>query len=376
MDFGFSDEQEQLRLAAREFFERETPTGLARQMMDDPIGVREELWHSLAGLGWVGIAVAERYGGSGQGNLELALVMEEAGRVVLALPLASTAALAMPALARFGTEEQCSRFLPNLCSGRMRLTLAAAEEEGAWTAAAIATEAEPFEGGWRIDGEKLFVPDAGGADAVIVAARLRDGTGLLVVPRDAAGLEVEPMVTVDATRKLFAVRLQGVEVDGGALLGGRPLDEVEFGTLIDVAKTMLAAELCGLADRALELSVEYAKIREQFGRPIGSFQAIQHKLADMKVAVENAKSLVYYAAWALDRQAPDVRLAAAMAKAYASAECPKVIADAIQAHGGIGFTWEHDLHLYYKRAKADEVTYGDAVENQEFVAALLPLDAP
>jgi alkylation response protein AidB-like acyl-CoA dehydrogenase len=181
------------------------------------------------------------------------------------------------------------------------------------------------------------------------------------------------MQTIDQTRKLDVVELDGVRAEAAWLLGGGAHAPATLDAAIDVAKTTLAAEMCGAADAALAMSVDYVQVREQFDRPIATFQAIQHRLADMKVAVENARSLVYYAAWALDNDADDRRLAAAMAKAHASDACTSVAADAIQVHGGIAFTWEHDMHLYFKRLKSSEVTYGDATENRELVARLLAL---
>ncbi len=375
MDFGFSQEQEQLRSAVREFLAEQAPVALARQAIAAPAMRHGELWAQMAELGWLGLTISETCGGSGLGNLELALVMEEMGRVVFPAPYASSIALAAAAVARMGSAAQQAAILPGIANGEIRATVAVAEAEGSWSAARLGVRAESDGDDFRIGGEKLFVPDARGADLLMTACRIADGVGLFLVAPDAGGLSIEPMTTVDGTRPLDAVVFDDVLVTDGALLGGI-FEAQALDGLIDVAKVALSAELCGLADAAIDMSVEYAKMREQFGRPIGSFQAIQHKLADMKVAVENAKSLVYYAAWALDGAEPDARRAAAMAKAYASECCPTVVADAIQVHGGVGFTWEHDLHLYLKRAKADEVTYGDATENRELVASLLPLEAP
>ena len=196
---------------------------------------------------------------------------------------------------------------------------------------------------------------------------------IALVPRDAHGLRVEAMHTIDRTRKLDVVSLDGVAIEADGVLGGGPLADGTLARLVDIARVMTAAEMCGAADAALMMSVDYVKIRTQFDRPIATFQAVQHKLADMKVALENSRSLVYYAAWALDTKAADGSRAAAMAKAYASDACVKVVADAIQVHGGIGFTWEHDLHLYFKRVKSGELTYGDAADNREAVADELEL---
>jgi alkylation response protein AidB-like acyl-CoA dehydrogenase len=263
--------------------------------------------------------------------------------------------------------------LPKVAAGQTRLTLAVAEERGSWDAADVRLVARAHDDGFELSGVKLFVPDARTADSLVVVARLADGLGFFDVSASARGVRIEAMTTMDATRKLDAVELERVHLERDALLGRRPAAEAVLHSVIDRAKTALAAEMCGAAAAVLDMSVEYTKMRKQFDRAIATFQAIQHKLADMKVLLENARSLVYYAAWALDTGAPDARLAAAMAKAYAGEACARVTADAVQVHGGIGFTWEHDLHLYFKRVKSDELSYGDGTANRELVAKLLDL---
>ena len=372
MDFGLNEEQEQLRQAVREFFEKETPVSFSRAMMDDPAGMTGKVWEEMAKLGWLGLTVPVEHGGSGLGALELVLVMEEAGEVVLPGPLMSTLALAVPAVVRIGTAQQQARLLPALATGA-RAALAMAEKAGRWDLDGVEARADAAGDGYRLSGTKLFVPDARSSEHLLVVARVATGAGVFVVPSSTAGVTVTPMTTVDATRKLDVIELDGVEVGADALLGARPLDSAELDELVDIQKLALAAELCGLADASVRMSVEYLQIREQFGRALASFQALQHKLADMKVALENARSLTYYAAWAMDTGAEDRHLACAMAKAYAGEHCVEVVADAIQAHGGIGFTWEHDLHLYLKRARADAVTCGDPAENRELVAGLLQI---
>jgi alkylation response protein AidB-like acyl-CoA dehydrogenase len=228
-------------------------------------------------------------------------------------------------------------------------------------------------GGFEIDGAKLFVADARSADLILVVARIDDGMGCFLLDRDTSGMRIEPLATVDGTRRFDAVVLDGVVAPPESLLGGGAHESSLVGEIVDYARVALAAEMCGIASRALSMSVEYAGVREQFGRPIGSFQAVQHKCADMKVAVENARSLVYYAAWAADESSADRRLAAAMAKSYASEACPRVVADAVQVHGGIGFTWEHDLHLYLKRVQSDRAICGNETDNRRRVASLIGL---
>jgi alkylation response protein AidB-like acyl-CoA dehydrogenase len=340
-------------------------------MMSDPVGATEKVWRAISELGWLGLGIPESYGGSGLGILDLAIVMEETGGVVFPGPLMSTICLGAPAILAVGTEEQKKRFLSPVATGRARVTLAVAEVGGVWSEVAIETTATREGSGFVLTGLKLFVPDARSADTIVVAAKLGNESALFAVACDA--VTVTPMSTIDETRKLDVVELAGVHVDAGDFLGGAAAAPGTLERLIDIARVLVAAESCGAAAATLKLSVEYAQLRKQFDRPIATFQAIQHKLADMKVALENARSLVYYAAWALETRSADERLAAAMAKAYASDACTKIAADAIQVHGGIGFTWEHDLQLYFKRIKSNELTYGDATANRERVAELLEL---
>ena len=292
MNFAFSAEQEQLRESVRDYLAREAPVAYARAMMDDPAGFSEESWRSLAKLGWLGLTIPERFGGSGLGALELGLLLEEMGGVVFPGPFFATVCLGVATLLAAGSDAQQAEMLPEVAEGRRRLTLAVAEASGSWEAAAVEASAEQRSGSWVLSGTKLFVPDARTADTIFVAARSQRGVGLWCVPRDANGVRVEPMTTVDATRKLDVVELAGVTLPSTALLGESDVSDASatvLDALVDRAKTALAAEMCGAAAAALALSVECAKIRKQFDRPIGAFQAIQHKLADMKVALETAR---------------------------------------------------------------------------------------
>ena len=368
MDFGFTEEQELLRQSAADFLNNECPMSYVRQMMEDERGYADALWQKMAELGWMGLILPEQYGGSGLSLIDMVVVLEEMGRVVLPGPFFSTVVLGGGAIAEAGSEEQKQQLLPRLASGQLKTTLAVLEDNARWDAEGVRLRAEQFSGGYRLSGVKLFVPDAHVADMIVCAARTAEGFGLFLVDRQQAGVSISLLKTMDQTRKLCELRLDKVELGPDALLGSPRLDWDRLGQTLDRSKVALCAEMVGGAQRVLDMSVEYAKIREQFGRPIGSFQAIQHKCADMLVQVESAKSATYYAAWAVSNAAPDAALASAMAKAYCSDAYRKVSADGIQVHGGIGFTWEHDLHIYFKRAKGSEVTFGDATWNRELVA--------
>jgi len=377
MDFGFTDDQEQLRRAAHEYFAAELPISFARSMVEQPgdpgdeRGFPREAWTRLCDLGWLGLAVPEDCGGSGLGLLELVLMLEEAGAVALPGPFVSTVSLSLPLLLAAANDDQRRALVPEAATGKRRLAAGIAERRGRWNAEGIDAAASRDGASYVLDGSKLFVADAGDADTLLVVARLGDGLGCFALPSDMPGVRVEAMRTIDGTRRLFTIELDRVRLEAPCLLGGGPLAPGTLEAVIDRAKVALAAGMVGAADRTLAMTVDYVGLREQFGRAIATFQAIQHRCADMKVAVEHARSLVYYAAWAVDTGAADRRLAAAAAKAFASDACPAVAADSVQLHGGIGFTWEHDLHIYFKRLKADEQTYGDAIVQRELVARLL-----
>ena len=376
MDFGFSEEQEMLRQSARSLLERECPSAHVRQMMDDERGYSPELWRKMAGLGWLGLVLPEEHGGAGLNYVDLVVVAEEMGRVLLPSPFIWTLMFA-EAINRAGSEEQKGRFLPAIARGELIATPAHLEAKGSWKRDGIAMAARKSGAGFVLEGDKLFVNDAHVADFFLVAARTggKRGGGVTLFAIDAKrpGITVTPLKTMDQTRKLGAVAMRGVKASAADVVGevnnGWPVLEAA----IDRAKVALAAEMMGGAQKVLETTVEYTKVREQFGRPIGSFQAVQHKCANMMVDVEGAKSAVYYAAWAVSNDAADARTAAAVAKAAASDAYRRTAADGIQVHGGIGFTWEHDMHLYFKRAKSSEFTFGDANFNREIVAQLIGL---
>ena len=378
MNFGFTEDQELLRSAAQDFLARECPMASVRRMMEDARGIDDGQWTKMAELGWVGLAVPEAHGGAGLGFVDLVVLLEEMGRVVLPGPFFSTAVVAAPTLTDAASPSLQAEWLPKIAAGRARGTLALLERSARGVVDAIALEIRPDGGGYRLSGTKLFVPDAHTADFLLVAGRApgsagAEGLSLVLVDAADPGVRTTALETMDQTRKLSEVQLRDVTVPKSRVIGEPGEGAAILERLATRAKAGLAAEMCGGAARVLDMCVDYAKVREQFGRPIGSFQAIQHKCATMLVEIESARSAAYYAAWAVGSDAPDAALAAAMAKAYASDAFRHVAAEGIQIHGGIGFTWEHDMHVYFKRAKSSEVSFGDAAWNRDVVARLIGL---
>jgi alkylation response protein AidB-like acyl-CoA dehydrogenase len=379
MDFGFSQEQEMLRATARKFFENECPSTFVRKMMDDPAGVTPDFWQKLAEQGWLGLIYPEAYGGVGLGFVDLTVLMEEMGRAVMPGPYFSTVLLGGLTILEGGSDSQKKEWLTKISSGTAKVALAWTEPSARWDAAVVTLAAREVRGGFTLSGTKLFVHDAHTADALVVAARTADGGSaedgitLFLVPKDARGLRVKLLPTMDQTRKLCEVTLKDVSVGADALVGEKGNGWQPLVRVVDRATVALCSEMCGGAQKVLDMTTEYAKIRVAFGKPIGAYQGVKHKAADMLVDVENAKSITYYAAWAVDERVAEAPLAASMAKAYVSDAFRRVAALGIQLHGGIGFTWEHDLHLYFKRAKGSEFTFGDATYHRERVAQLIDL---
>ncbi len=365
-----------LRRSARDFLAKECSSKVVRKLMDSPDAYDQGLWKKIADLGWTALGIPEQYGGVGT-FLDLIVVLEEAGRALLPGPFFATMGLAVPAVIEAGTEAQKKEVLGAIAQGSARATLALTEPSGRWDAGAVTLTAKPSGGGWQLDGVKLFVPDAEAADYIIVAARTRgdgeDGISLFLVKGRPQGITVSSLKTLDATRRWSEVRFDNLKLEADSLMGPAHKAWPHLKRALEWATAALCAEMIGGAQKVLETSTEYAKTRHQFGKPIGIYQAVSHKLADMLVLSESGRSATYYAAWAVDADAPDRSLAASMAKAYVSDAYRKVAGDGIQVHGGIGFTWEHDMHLYFKRAKSSEVTLGDATYHRELVAQSLDL---
>jgi alkylation response protein AidB-like acyl-CoA dehydrogenase len=371
MDFTLSDEQRELRSIVRKFLADKSSEAAVRRLMATPDGYDPAVWSQMSEqLGLQGLAIPAEYGGAGYSYVELGIVFEEMGAALLCAPYFSTIALAAEVLLRSDDEAAKKEFLPGLASGHTIGTLAVQEGSAQWDTAGIVTSAERTPDGWLLNGHKKFVLDGHVANLVLVAARTEAGISIFAVDSAARGLSATPIETMDQTRKLAELDFtntpaQLVGEDGG----GAATLEKAFNT----ATILLAAEQVGGAARALDMAVEYAKIRVQFGRPIGSFQAIKHKCADMLAETESARSATYYGMWALAAGDEDVPVAARLAKIYCSQAYLQVAADNIQIHGGIGFTWEHPAHLYFKRAKTCEVLLGTPAHHRARLAQQLGL---
>jgi alkylation response protein AidB-like acyl-CoA dehydrogenase len=379
MDFAFSEQQDLLRTSARQFLERECPPDMVRRWSDDPQGYSPDLWQMMAALGWMGLVLPETYGGSGLSFVDLTILMEEMGRVLLPAPFFSSIALGALTLLETGSDEQRQQMLPRLVRGETKVCVALLEADGRYDPRGISMRASIRGNRATLNGTKLFVVDAHVSDYIICVARTRggrdpeSGISLFVLDITSPGIACTPLMSIDQTRGLCEVSFTRVGVSLEAMLGGRDAAWPTLQRALDKATVALCAEMVGGAEKAMEMCVDYGKTRVQFGRPIGSFQAVKHKIADMKVWVENAKSVVHYAAWAVDRNAPEASRAASMAKAYCSEMYTQVTADGIQVHGGVGFTWDHHMHLYFKRAKSSEVLLGNTTWHRERTAALIPL---
>jgi alkylation response protein AidB-like acyl-CoA dehydrogenase len=368
IQFAFTDEQEQFRTALRRFLVDKSPTTEVRRLMATAEGYDPAVWRQLSDeLGLPGIHIPEQYGGAGFGIVELGIVAEELGRSLLCAPYFSTAVLAANAILNAASEAQKAALLPELASGARLATLAITEPNGSWDISTIETSATPDGGGYLLNGAKSFVVDGQIADLLIVAARVpktsgAEGLGLFTLKADSSGVERRPLDSMDPTRKISRVDLRKARAErlgqGGAEAIARTMDQ---------AAIALANEMVGGAQMLLESAVNYAKMRVQFGRPIGSFQAIKHKLADMLLEVELAKSAAYYAAQASSVADAEWPAMASMAKAAASENYLHTAIETIQIHGGIGFTWDNDTHLWFKRAKSSEVFLGQPSYHRELL---------
>ncbi len=384
MNFGFTEDQDMIRKSARDLVSGESSMVRVREMQESEEGFSRDIWQQMADGGWLGCVYPEEYGGIGLGYVDLICIEEEFGRGLMPEPLISTVLLGGNAVLFAGSEEQKNEILPQVAAGELMLTLGAYEKAGRFNLAHVETSAKENGSGYVLNGSKAFVPDAATSDKIVVTARtavaeqqlgeapLRtsggktdtDGITLFLLDRDTAGLTIEPVVPMDH-RPRATVVLKDVAVDASAVLGapGGALDALE--KTIDRAAVALCAELVGLQEQALKMTTEYAGERVQFDRPIGSFQAIQFKCADMFVNLEVSRSSMYYAAMAIDQEMDDLRTSVSAAKALCSEAAMSVTKEAIQVHGGIGYTHEHDIHLFYMRAMAAAVTFGDAAYHRE-----------
>jgi alkylation response protein AidB-like acyl-CoA dehydrogenase len=376
MKLAVSAEQTDLRDSVRRFLAERASMSRVRELMETPDGTDPKVWEQAGTqLGLPGIAIPEEYGGAGFGFAEQAIVLEEFGAALYGGPYLASAVLAATALLSQADERARRDLLPGIASGQTVATLAFTEDDGSWDPGAIRLTASPGAGngrsGWVLDGHKSFVLDGHTADLILVVAEAEPGLSLFAVEAGAAGLYRQALPTLDQTRKL--ARLEFVSVPAARLIGAPGGAGAALTRTLDVAAVALAAEQLGGAQRALDMAVGYAKTREQFGRAIGSFQAIKHRCADLLLEVECLRSAVRYAAAAVAEDSAEVPALAALTQAYASDVFFHVAAENIQIHGGIGFTWEHDAHLYFKRAKASELFLGDAAYHRERLAQRIGL---
>ena len=372
MNFAFSEEQEELRLTVRRFLAEKSSEADVRALMETVAGYDPDVWRLAARqLALPGLAVPEKFGGSGFGYAELTVVFEEMGRALFCAPFFATVALAANLLLSADDEVAKADYLPGLASGDVIGTVALAEPSARWDEAGVALPAIATAAGWTLTGEKLFVLDGAIADLILVVARTPAGVSVFAVQKNAPGLTVEPLATMDQTRKQARVLLRETPA---RLVGTEGAGWAAVSRMLDLAAAALAAEQVGGAQRVLEMAVDYAKTRVQFGKPIGSFQAIKHKCADMLLEVESARSAAYYAGFAADaadvtdNAVDELPVAASLAKAYCSEAYLHAAAENIQIHGGIGFAWEHPAHLYFKRAKSSELLFGDPAYHRELLA--------
>ena len=366
MNFAFSEEQEELRKVVKDFLNAKSDEPTVRELMETETGYDPAVWNQMAEqMGLQGLVIPEEYGGSGFSFVELIVVLEEMGRRLLCAPYFSTVVLAGQTLLHSGDEDAKKAHLPGIASGETIATLAYTEPNGKWDESAVTMTATRDGDAWKLNGTKLYVLDGHTADLIITAARTDAGTSLFAVAGDAPGLTRTALSTMDQTRK--QARLEYAEVPA-TLIGTEGAGWDVLTRVLDLAAVALAAEQVGGAREVLEMAVQYAKDRVQFGRPIGSFQAIKHKCADMLLEVESAKSAAYYAGWCASELNDELPSVASLAKAYCSEAYFHAAAENIQIHGGIGFTWEHPAHLYFKRAKSSELLFGDPTYHRELLA--------
>ncbi len=369
MSVSFTDEQDELRRYVRQWLDERAPLDEVRRIMESEPGFDADQWKELGDLGWLGMAISTDHGGGGYGFGELAVMGEEMGRTLYPSPFLPTVVMAAPLIASLGTDEQQARLLSSIVDGSMTVAVAMTDGEPDASEASPTRAAEDGDGQWSLTGVKSYVINGATADRLLVTADSEGRSGVFVVEPEASGVAVSALDVMDLTRPLATVAFDAApatRLGEGSDDANAALDEVR-----NRAVAFLAMEQVGGAQACLDMSVAYAKSRYQFGRPIGSFQAIKHMCADMLVAVESAKSAAYHLVAAIDHDPEEVAVAAPLAKSFCSEAYFRCAADTIQIHGGIGFTWEHDAHLYLKRAKSSELLFGGPVQHRRRLATAL-----
>lgn len=380
MNFGFTEGQEFLRSESRRFMAERCPLSEVRRIGEEQAGFCPRLWSEIAELGWPGLTIAEEHGGAGLSWLDLAVLLEEAGRHLLPLPLLSTS-VAARAIVEAGSAQQQAHWLPGLASGKQIGTLAIYEEQDCIEPEHINLRArQTTNGSWQLDGKKLFVPDAIHATLIVVAVRATSTGGdealrFAIVPAETPGVEIDNFPVMDLTKPMGAILFDSVEITDDMMLGDSVPSNADshadrYRRVLSRAAAALSAEMSGAAEANLQLAIDYAKERVQFGSPIGRYQSVKHPLAEMHQALESFKSLLYYAAWALDERPEGAERYVSMAKAKGCECVERIGIDAIQIHGAVGYTWEYDPQLYLKRSKWSRAMYGDADHHYDQIASM------
>lgn len=376
MSFSFTEDQRAIQDAARSFLSDRVTSEALRAAIETPAGTDDALWRGMAEeMDWLGVALPERFGGLGLGAVELAILMEETGRVLAPAPLFTTAALGAPLIQACASDDQQAELLPGLASGATKTAVCLTGASGRPTPEDVPVTLEKG----RLSGKAHYVAHGTAADLLLVVARAKgsagqDGLSLAALPAGAKGLTIRPVTSLDLTRPYAEIAFEAAEPH--MILGEAEVQGPHIARALAMAAAMLAAEQLGGADRVLDMSVAYVKQRVQFGRVIGSFQVVKHMLADMMILIEAARSAAYYAACAVDEAPEELEEAASVARAYCSDAYLRCAGDAVQAHGGIGFTWEHDAHLFFKRARSTANLLGSADHHRERLARIIGLDEP
>jgi len=371
MEIKLNEDQQEMLRQARKFCENEVPMKYVREIMESDQEYTEDVWKKVVEMGWTALLLPEEYGGLGMDMLDLALVLQELGRAVAPVPLWTTVLLGAVPIMQAGSNAQKKKYLAGVAEGKLRGTLALNEPDSGADPSYITLEAKSSGSDYVLNGVKIGVPDARSANFLVAAARAEAGITLFIIDLPADAIIITPLPTMDGTRKLSVVEFKNVRVAAENVLGGPGHGWAVLEQALQKAAVGLCAECVGGMEKAMEIAAEYAKVRIQFDQPIGSFQAIKHRCSNMYVDTESSRSIMYWAAWAQDQKdEQQAALAASAAKVHCAEAYKNTAASAVQVLGGTGFCWEHDIHLYLKRAKGNELSLGDAIYHRDKVVSL------
>ncbi|QQK78324.1 acyl-CoA/acyl-ACP dehydrogenase [Salicibibacter cibarius] len=376
MDFALNEDQEMFQTSTRQYLKSKGGLEIPRRYMDGEVNILQDMWHGLAQQGYLGVNVSESYGGLGQGSLSLVPILEEMGRAIIPGPYPETMAVAVPLLEAYGTDEQKEKYLPEIVDGKRKLTLALHELNGEIAPANIQLTASEGDGDYTLNGTKILIPHGDVADTLIVPVRTGGihseyGISLLLVDREDANVKIQEQQSLEQTRKIVRIAFEETKVAKQQLLGPKHAGWGALQFAINDLHVALCSMMVGGIDRVVEMANEYGQTRMQFGQPIGRFQSIKHRIVDMRMDLESSRSLTYYAAWALENNADDMVEAIALARSFTSEAFVRTASDNVQIHGGMGFTWEFDCHLFLKRARALENYLGSSDDCLEIAAGEL-----